>query len=192
MKSISDVISEVIDVLERFDIPYLVGGSFASSVWGQPRQTNDLDLAVQVDESQVDSLVQAFAADYMVSGDEIRRTLSEREEYRSFQLFHIDAGFKVDVFVPQLDAYRRSEFLRAKSVELIPGVLAICSAAENVVIQKIRWYVLGNRVSDRQWNDIVQVLEIQKGQLDEEYMFKWASHFGVDELLREAMSQTLD
>jgi len=184
--------AEVFGVLESLQIPYLVGGSFASSAWGQPRQTNDLDIAVQIDESHVDAVVQAFLKDYMVSGDEIRRTLAEREEYRSFQLFHMDVGFKVDVFVPHIDAYRASEFARAKRIEFAPGISAVCSAPENVVIQKLRWYELGNRVSDRQWNDIVQVLEIQKGRLDEEYMFKWARHFEVDELLREAMSQTLD
>lgn len=62
---------------------------------------------------------------------------------------------------------------------------------EDIVLVKLRWFELGNRISDKQWNDIVQVLEVQHGNLDEAYLIKWARHFNVLDLLREAQLQVV-
>ena len=74
-------------------------------------------------------------------------------------------------------------------VELFPGKEFPIASAEDIVITKLRWFVLGNRISDKQWNDIVQVLEVQQGNLDLEYLTRWANYFQVLDLLREAQSQ---
>lgn len=66
--------------LEGLSIPYLVGGSFASGAWGIPRQTNDLDLSLKILEQDIPAFVAAFQSEFSVSGEEIRRTLEERDE----------------------------------------------------------------------------------------------------------------
>ena len=48
-------------VLERLGIPYLVGGSVASTLYGEPRTTMDVDLAVQLAPAQVALLDRALA-----------------------------------------------------------------------------------------------------------------------------------
>ena len=190
MNSIPGLLQGLFFHFEQLDLEYLVGGSFASGAWGQPRQTNDLDVALLLREDQVRPFVAAFAPEYMVSEAEIRRTLAEHDEYRSFQLLHREELFKIDAFVPPANEYFLSELERARDVEILPGVTCRCAAPENVIIRKLRWFELGNRVSDRQWNDIVQVLEVQKGKLDESYLDRWATHFNVHDLLNEARSQT--
>ena len=64
-------------------------------------------------------------------------------------------------------------------------------ASESIVIAKLRWYLLENRVSDRQWNDLVQVLEVQRSTLDNEYLDRWAGFFWVPDLLNEARGQVI-
>jgi hypothetical protein len=54
------------------------------------------------------------------------------------------------------------------------------------------WYELGRRVSDRQFNDIVGVLEIQRGRLDEPFMRSWADRLGVLESFERAAAATID
>ena len=44
-----DLVVQLLEDLERLELKFLVGGSFASSAWGQPPQTNDLDLEILVD-----------------------------------------------------------------------------------------------------------------------------------------------
>jgi hypothetical protein len=45
---------------------------------------------------------------------------------------------------------------------------------------------LGHRVSDRQWGDVVGVLNVQGDTLDRDYLDFWAHSLGVSELLRLA------
>ncbi len=41
-------VTELIGVLDQLRIRFLVGGSFASGAWGNPRQTKDMDIVVQM------------------------------------------------------------------------------------------------------------------------------------------------
>ncbi|RYG23528.1 hypothetical protein EON82_13710 [bacterium] len=67
-----------------------------------------------------------------------------------------------------------------------------CSTPEDIVLRKLMWFELGNRVSDRQWNDIVRVLEVQSPTVDLGYLRHWATELGVAELLEEALAQRID
>jgi len=182
----------VTDVAKRLDsaaIPYVVGGSLSSSAWGQQRQTNDADLALLVTQNDIDRVVAAFDDPYLLSKPELIKTLAEPRPFRSVQLLHMDEAFKVDLFLLGDDEYARSELERARLVPVGVDVSVRFASPENIVIAKLRWFVLGNRVSDRQWNDIVQVLEVQRGKLDGPYLDHWANHFEVHELLEQARSQ---
>jgi hypothetical protein len=174
------------------EIPYVIGGSFASSAWGESRQTNDLDVAVRISAQQGRTLAEALAGDFMISADEIQRTLEDRDPYRAFQALHFDELFKIDVFVPLDTPFVRSEFERARRIELLPGLFVRCSTPEDIVLRKLMWFELGNRVSDRQWNDIVRVLEVQYPTLDLHYLHHWAQELGVADLLTEALAQRID
>ena len=185
----TEVFTDLFGHLDQLKIPYIVGGSFASGSWGNPRQTNDLDIAIKIRPDQVEPLVQGLGDRYMVSQTDIVDAMTSRETYRSFQLLHFQQVFKIDVFVPLPSEYVDEEFARGRRIEFVPGVTANCSSPECIVIQKLRWFDLGNRVSDRQWNDIVQVLEIQRGLLDEGFLDKWATHFGLLDLLQSARGQ---
>jgi len=52
-------------LLDELGIPYLVGGSVASIVFGEPRFTQDLDLVIDADEKQV----RLLAARYRMGGE---------------------------------------------------------------------------------------------------------------------------
>jgi hypothetical protein len=55
------VSQEVAGVLERLGVPYLLGGSLASSVHGIPRSTEDADLVAALEDRHVGPLVAAEA-----------------------------------------------------------------------------------------------------------------------------------
>lgn len=182
----------VADALRRFEniglIP-LIGGSFASSAWGRPRQTHDLDLTVHVLLEHIEPLVAAFESDYMVNRSELEAAVDEPKWPNGFQLLHFDSTFKIDVFQSENRDYDKLVFRRAREVEISSGVRARYVSAEDIVLMKLRWYVLGNRISDRQWNDLVQVIEIQGEAFDREYLLHWAEHFGLKDLAQEALNE---
>lgn len=186
------LVQDFLLILNRLGIPYMVGGSFASSVWGIPRQTHDLDLAVLLPVESVEPLYEAVRDDYMASLSDMHEARTSREEFRAFQLIHFEETFKLDIFVLRDNEYTGTSFARVRPYHLFPDLAVPFASPEDTIITKLRGFVLGNRVSDKQWNDIVQVLEMQRGSLDEEYMTHWATHFDVLALLREAQTQVIE
>jgi hypothetical protein len=189
--STPNLVLELLGTLQELGIPFMVGGSFASSAWGQPRQTNDLDLAILLNREAIPALHEATRAEYMGSEAEMIEALESMEAFSSFQLLHYEETFKIDFFVLRADEYVLTSLQRAVPYELAPGQSFPFAAPEDVIITKLRWFEVGNRVSDRQWNDIIQVLEIQQGNLDETFLDRWSKHFGVFDLLIEARMQVV-
>jgi hypothetical protein len=71
-----------------------------------------------------------------------------------------------------------------------PECHAYVASAEDVVLAKLEWYRRGGEVSDRQWQDVLGVLEVQGDRLDMEYMRRMASELDVADLLARALEQT--
>lgn len=46
-------------------------------------------------------------------------------------------------------------------------------------------------MSDRQWRDVVEVLRVQAGALNEDYLDRWAPALQVAELLHKARQDAL-
>lgn len=182
-----EAVLEFVDVLEELKIPYHVGGSLASSVHGVPRQTNDLDLVVDMTPAAAAILVLRLRDTFYIDAAMIRRAIGRRS---SFNLVHLATGFKIDVFIRGRDAFDRSEFSRhaRQSLEGLSRDLVVKSA-EDTVLRKLEWYRLGGEVSDRQWNDILGVIRTQGDRLDREYIERWASELGVADLLQRAFQQ---
>ena len=187
--TVFEIVTDVARRLEGAGIRYAIGGSLASSSWGQMRQTNDADIVVMVPSERVDLLLAAFREPYYLSRDEVAAAMDQPDLFNAVQLVHTVAAFKTDLFLLRDREYERSELDRAREVELLPGQPIRVYAPENIVLAKLRWFQLGNRTSDRQWNDIVQVLEVQQGRLDERYLDKWSEFFRVRDLLDDARSQ---
>ena len=61
-----------------------------------------------------------------------------------------------------------------------------------MVSAKLIWYRKGGEVSDRQWEDVLGVLRVQSGMLDEAYMSRMAEEVGVADLLTQALSEAHD
>ncbi len=71
-KSLTGVL-EVVELLEELKIPYHVGGSLASSFHGVPRQTNDLDLVVDLNQATAAILVLRLRDRFYIDGVASRR-----------------------------------------------------------------------------------------------------------------------
>lgn len=183
------ILAQLVPCLETAEFRYWVGGSVASSIWSEPRFTNDIDIAVINTSINEAKLRSALPAKFYVSPNEIAEALTDRSEYPSFQILDTEEAFKFDMFVVRATEYTLAQAERARLVEFRPGTKAPISSPEDIVLQKIRWFVSGGRVSDRQWNDLVKVVENQLSTLDKQYLAKWADHFEIRDLLTEAFDQ---
>ena len=63
------------------------------------------------------------------------------------------------------------------------------ASPEDTILSKLEWYRLGGEVSDSQWRDILGVLKTRAGELDLDYMQKWAIELKVTDLLDRALKE---
>jgi hypothetical protein len=89
---------QVVEVLDALGVPYLIGGSFASSVYGAYRATADVDLVADLQFEQVEPLVRALREQFYIDTELVRDAIRYR---RSFSAIHLTTLFKVDVFIQQ-------------------------------------------------------------------------------------------
>lgn len=179
------VISEVVAALDRIGIPHVIGGSFASSVHGIPRATNDVDLVADVRSEHVEPLVATLGHEFYVEPTAVTRAIDHGS---SFNLIHYETAFKVDVFVQGSDAFRRGQLAR-RTAETVGGVALYVLSPEDTVLAKLQWYRDGGEVSDRQWRDLVEVLIVQSQGLDMDYLGSTAELMGLGELLGRALRE---
>lgn len=181
-----DVLLHVTSLLEALDIPYFVGGSFASAAYGVVRTTLDADIIATLQPEDADRLAAKLAADFYADAEMMRDTIRQGG---TFNLIHFDTMFKIDVFASSGDSFTRSEFDRARRQPLGPDPASTVNLAspEDVILAKLAWYRGGNYVSERQWQDVLGVMRVQSGALDLSYLRRWAEALEVGELLAQAL-----
>ena len=184
-----EVLARVLKNLDDLEVPYALGGSMASSVWGKPRQTNDADIVVLIQEEKARALLNILQSEFTAAPSDPSEVLNSYEEFPSIQFIHIEETFRIDMFIAKPDEYAKESFARARLLPLTSDYAAKVAAPEDTVIAKLRWFVMGNRVSDRQWNDIIRVIEIQGTNFDFDYARKWSQYFGVLPELEQAASE---
>jgi len=183
------VVATLARVFDNLGIRYLVGGSLASSLYGIPRATQDVDLVADIEVPHVEPLVSALVGEFYVDMDMIHEAVENRS---SFNVIHLATMFKADVFAMRGDAWSREEMTRPRTelLEVSGHRVAIRFASpEDTLLHKLVWYKLGNRISDRQWSDAVGVLKVQGDSLDRVYLERWAAQLDVADLLLRAEKQ---
>jgi hypothetical protein len=183
------VVALLARVFDDLGIRYLVAGSLASSVYGIPRATQGVDLVAEIALSHVEALTNVLGNDFYVDSGMIRDAIQRR---RSFNVVHLATMFKADVFIPGDDSWSREELSRARTEQYDSpqGKMTIqFASAEDTVLHKLVWYRLGNHVSERQWADVLGVVEVQGAALDRVYLERWANSLNVSDLLDRAIQQ---
>jgi hypothetical protein len=185
------ILLPVAEVLRSLGVAYAVGGSVATSVFGEPRFTADIDILAELRPHHVAAFVAALAPSFYVDEDVVRDAVRRGA---SFNLIHSDTTYKVDVFVARDELLDREQIARRRSVVVLhdPERAVDVTAPENIVLRKLAWYRAGGGVSDRQWRDIQGVLKQQASVLDRDYMHRIADAAGIRDLLDRALSETGD
>lgn len=179
------VLERVVGVFQAVGIEYVVGGSTASNNFGRPRLTHDVDFAARIPPEKVSALAAAFGDDFYADEDMIRTAV---ETTSSFNVIYLPFSFKADIFIAPDDEWTAEQFARRHEVKTFSsGFRYFVSSPEDIILQKLRWFELGGRISENQWRDIQEMLNVQRGNLDHGYLRRWAQTLGLGELLDEAV-----
>ena len=186
----NDVLSAlepVVDALDALGVRYRIGGSVASSAFGVPRSTLDVDVACELRLHHVSSfaarLIDTYYLDEDMIGDAIRRQ-------SCCNLIHLATMLKVDLFVRRDRPFEDAAFERTtrRPLDPAPGAREFdLTTPEDIVLHKHEWFRAGGGVSERQWRDAVGVLAIQRDEIDRTYLQRWANALELGDLLSRAL-----
>jgi len=175
----------VVQALDRAGIEYMLTGSIASSLQGEPRATHDIDILVAVREGSANRLLERFPPprfhlDESAIADAIR-------EQGMFNLIDTNTADKVDFWMLTDTPFDRSRFSR-KRLEHVMGMRMAVSSPEDTILAKLKWARLSGG-SEKQFTDAVRVYEVQFGDLDMGYLHRWAKELDLEAMLQDLERQ---
>jgi hypothetical protein len=180
----------LLDMLNSLGIPFLVGGSLASSIHGVPRATMDVDLVADLTLERIEDLARELGSEFYVDVEALRSAL---QAGRSFNLIHYASSYKFDIFPLVADRFQQTEFRRREIVHVdFSGTGALefpVATAEDTVLSKLSWYRSGGEASTRQWDDVLGILRARGSRLDVTYLREWARYLRVEDLFERALSE---
>jgi hypothetical protein len=168
----------VLDALEKSHVPYMIAGSVAAMLYGEPRMTNDMDVVVELGQDQVDIFLSHFGGDdyYASSGDFVRLVMASGG---AFNIIHVPSASKVDIIVRRRTDFAEHEFSRRQRLPFTEQFEASVATPEDVIISKLLFYTQGR--SDKHLTDIAGVLRVSAGQIDEQYIESWVERLGLQD-----------
>ena len=179
-------IQPVISVFVELSIPYYIGGSIASSIYGMARATLDVDIIADIKIEHVSLLRKQLEEEFYIDEEVIKDAI---KKLSSFNLIHLETMIKIDVFIHKPELYAEETILRRRkdTIEDSKGTLEFYfSSPEDIILNKLQWYDDGGRVSERQWLDVIGVIKVQGGNLDKDYLRKWGRELSLYDLLKKA------
>lgn len=188
-----EVVLQVIKVFEKLNIPYMIGGSFASGIYGIPRMTQDADILADIKLKNIQGLMDLLKDSFYIDNNMIQNAINARS---SFNIIHFESMFKIDIFLPKRDLFNDSKFKRRRREKLVEEVedKVYLTSPEDIILTKLDWFQKGGEVSDRQYKDVLGVIKIQNQRdgLDWNYLEYWAKEINVADLLERVKKDSYD
>jgi hypothetical protein len=160
-----DFLKNLIQFLNQHNIPYMLSGSVALSVYTLPRATRDFDFIVNLHPKDVESVINFFKEGYYCNEDSVREAVANKG---MFNIIDHASGFKADFVVLKGQPFRLTEFERRIEADFF-GIPIFIVTPEDLLLSKLIW--IQELQSSIQMEDINNLKEIEG--LDWNYINDW-------------------
>ena len=161
----------------------MLAGSIASSLHGQPRATNDVDIVIAPDEKQLICFVESLGEDYYVSLEAARNAFAQNS---MFNVIDNQSGWKADFIIRKDRPFGHQEFERRCTVK-IRGLDVWATSPEDTILTKLEW--AKDNQSEQQLRDALSIVIVQWYRLDMDYLKHWAVQLKIENSLKELLNQ---
>ncbi|MEN8162772.1 MAG: nucleotidyltransferase [Acidobacteriota bacterium] len=158
MADLESVLADLAKRLGDCGVPYMVIGGMANAVWGYPRSTVDLDLAVLLDPGAASTLIQSLGKPYQCRVGNPEQFVSET---RVLPMLH-SGSVQIDLIFALLP-FEEEAIERAVNIDVLGVAVRFCTP-EDLVLHKI----VSTRERDRQ--DVREILRRRRDSLDRSYL----------------------
>lgn len=174
----SDLLKLAAATLERLGIPYAIVGSFASSIWGESRLTQVINIVVDLDSQRATQLCSAFpTAEFYVSQIAAQEAVASSGQ---FNVINPSSGNKIDFMVAGRTVWAVAQLNRSKQMAVFPDQHVNVAAPEDVILGKLVYYREGG--SEKHLRDIAGMLKFSGDMIDRSYVGQFAQQLGVSDM----------
>lgn len=176
-----DVISAVVEVLDRVGAAYAITGSVASSIHGEPHTSQDVDFVVRMTSEQARRIAVELPQRFYRSD----QALVAAARQASFcNLIDAQTGLKVDLSVLGPGEFHDQVFLRCRPTEFGSGAPRFQMVSpEDLILMKLEWRK--DTRSEKQWENALSVARTRGARMDWEYLFRYAAALGISKDLQK-------
>jgi hypothetical protein len=163
--------------LNQLGAPYMVTGSWATTLYGKPRMTYDVDIIIHLESAQLLRLPELFPLEefYCPPLDVLRK---EAQRPRGqFNLIHHPSGFKADIYIRKEDPLDLWGFQNRRSFA-IAGESVWAAPPEYVILGKLEFFRQGG--SQKHLRDIRVMLEVSSDTINRADLERWIRERGLD------------
>ncbi len=172
--------------LNQLGVRYMVGGSVAAILYGEPRLTHDVDLIVFLRYEDIARLRQVFPSpEFYVPPTEVIAAEIAREQKGHFNVIHTDTGFKADFYTTGRDELQAWGFRHLRRMNYC-GEPIVVAPPEYVIVRKLEYFREGG--SEKHLRDIRAMLAVSGEQIDRSELNHWVRQQGVDAEWRTVQS----
>jgi hypothetical protein len=171
-----DFISLFVAPLEAAGINYMITGSVASSIYGEPRNTLDIDLVMLLQPDQILLLPQLFHEnDFYLPPSDVIAIESRREAHGHFNIIHHHTGLKADIYLSRNHPILPWALAHTRRVPT-PACDITIAPPEYVILHKLEFYRESGH--QRHLRDIAGIIEQQ--DLDLEFLTTTITQLGLN------------
>lgn len=191
-----ELAQKIVSILLPLNIPYVVGGSVASSLLGENRSTQDLDLVIDLEARIAPQLIDVMSGEFYISESAVTAAIAKSRtapRESSFNVIYLPSLEKADIFVMGSDDPFSASVMSRRQLYPVSGLTEkgiYIYSPEDIVLQKLSWYKLTPGGSQKQWRDVLGVLKVQGERLDRAYLNQWVLTLKLTDLLEEALLQS--
>lgn len=182
---LDSALAGIVARLAAAGIPAMIVGSVAGILHGRARTTMDVDLVIAPSVDQLRGFVRALPAEDFYCDEDV--ALEALRANTQFNVIDQNTGWKFDLLIRRPRAFSREEFARKRTVAAFGTTLDVATI-EDTILAKLEWSAAAGG-SERQLEDVRELIRIGGAQLDREYIERWVDDLGVREAwhaLREA------
>ena len=160
-----DFLRVLIGFFDKYQIPYMLSGGMAISIYTGPRYTRDFDFVVHLRPSDVFLLKEYFKEGYYCDEEAMKDAIRNKG---MFNIIDHKSNYKADFIILRTDEFEQVKFEKRKPVRFLDFTVFIISA-EDLLLSKLEW--IQELQSAQQANDIIQLSGLE--QLNWAYIEGW-------------------
>jgi hypothetical protein len=175
----ADLFLHFVRRLNGLHVTHMITGSVASTAYGEPRLTHDVDIVLVVHAEDAKRLHKAFPPDeFYCPPPEVIGEESARNSGGHFNLIHHSTGFKADCYTAGADPLHVWGLRHSRRIEL-DGEPVFLAPPEYVIVRKLQYYKESG--FERHLRDIEGMLAVSGELIDNQALQYWLTEKAVSD-----------